>query len=243
VSSARRFCFTLVTLVSGLLASTAWATAITYVAPATTANGSSSILTTDAYTANLGYAFQTGSAGPYDIDWITLELTSGAVSASGTFKIAIHAATDSTTSAVASATAHATDTVNFTTPNTGNTPFTLNLTAADLPNISNYQLLANTAYALIVYNAAGSGIALRRTQGLADGTTNASYTVTNGFTMLDTFRNNGANYANTVGSHPNFHISFGANAVAAPVPPTVALLSTLLIGGLIHRRRQGATSK
>ncbi|MGA1677709.1 MAG: PEP-CTERM sorting domain-containing protein, partial [Pseudomonadales bacterium] len=104
-------------------------------------------------------------------------------------------------------------------------------------------LLANTAYALIVYNSTGAGVALRRTQGLADGTTNASYTVTNGFTMLDTFRNNGANYTNAAGSYPNFHISFGANAVAAPVPPTVALLSTLLIGGLIRRRRRGATSK
>ncbi|MGA0840462.1 MAG: PEP-CTERM sorting domain-containing protein, partial [Pseudomonadales bacterium] len=224
------------------LASTAWATAITYVAPATAPNGSSSIPTSTSYTSNLGYAFQTGSAGPYDIDWITLQLQTNSTATTGSFKIAIHAATNSTTSAVAAATAYATDLVTFSLSGVSGSQLTLNLTAADLPNITNYQLLANTAYALIVYNTS-TPLALRRTQGLADGTTNASYTVTNGFTMLDTFRNNGANYTNAAGSYPNFHISFGANAVAAPVPPTVALLSTLLIGGLIRRRRRGATSK
>jgi hypothetical protein len=36
-------------------------------------------------------------------------------------------------------------------PGTTSTNFTLNLTAAELPNITAYQLLSNTSYSLIAY--------------------------------------------------------------------------------------------
>ncbi|MFM2171945.1 MAG: hypothetical protein RI957_2174 [Verrucomicrobiota bacterium] len=200
-------------------------------------NGSSSIPTSTSYTSNLGYAFKTGSSGTFDIDWINLELTSGAASGSGTFKIALHATDNETAySAVASSTAYATDTVSFTTPATSNTPFVLELNATLLSNISGYSLQGNTAYALFVYNATGSAVALRRLQGLADGTTNNAYTVTNGFTMLDTFRNNGPNYSNSPGSYPAFAISFGTTE-AIPEPSALALLSVFVGCGLVRRHR------
>ena len=129
---------------------------------------------------------------------------------------------------------YATDTVSFTPAATG--PLTLNLTSADLPNITGYQLLSNTAYALIVYN--GSELGLDRTTGYADQTTNDKYTVTNGFTMLDTFRLNTPNYTNIPGSYVTFHISFGQTAAATvSEPSSIALLLPALVGGLALRRR------
>lgn len=204
-------------------------------------NGSSSIQTGTTYTTNLGYAFKTGSSGTFDIDWMKLELTSGAALGSGSFKIWINGTNNDTVySAVASSTGHAADTVSFTTPATSNTPFTLTLAAADFPNISAYSLLPNTAYSLFVNSASGSGIALRRVQGLADGTTNDAYTVTNGFTMLDTFRNNTPNYANSQGppvSYAAFAISFGGEVSAVPETSNMAFLAVLVGSGLVRRHR------
>jgi len=237
VRSAASFCFTIVAMTLGTFLSSASASVVTYVAPGTASNGSSSVPTSSLYTSNLGYAFLTGSSGPYDIDWVTLEMFSNTTATSGSFKIAIHGTTNTTAySAVADATAYATDTVNITLPGTSSTLFTVNLTAADLPNISNYQLLSNTGYSLIIYNAS-AGLALRRTQGLASGTTNASYTVSNGFTMLDTFRNNTANYENSPGSFVNFHISFGGTASSVVPEPSSMALWTLLFGGVVRRCR------
>jgi hypothetical protein len=67
--------------------------------------------------------------------------------------------------------------------------------------------------------------------------------VTNGFTMLDTFRNNIPNYANSQGppvSYAVFAMSFGFEAV--PEPSTCAsLLAGLACGGyLVSRRRKRA---
>ena len=223
-------------MVFGAFASSALGATVAYVSLPTAANGSSTIPTSAAYTSNLGYAFKTGSSGTFDIDWVNLQLTSGVSSGSGTFKIAIHGTNNDTAySAVASSTAYATDTVSYTTPATSNTPFSLQLTATDLPNISVYSLQSNTAYSLFVYNSSGS-LALRRVQGLADGTTNDAYDVTNGFTMLDTFRNNTPNYTNAPASYVAFPISFGTTQ-AIPEPSALALFSLIVGCGLLRRRR------
>jgi hypothetical protein len=234
---AKSFCLPLVTIVCGMLASSVSAATITYVTHLDPANGSSTFPTATAYTSNLGYAFKTGPSGPFDIDWVKLGLTSGSSNASRSFKIAIHGTDNETPySAVANATAYATDTVTVTLPGTINTPFEVTFTAADIPNITSFQLQSNTAYSMFVYNASAD-IALRRTQGYANGTTNGKYTVTSGFTMLDTFRNNSPNFAANSSSYPSFHISFGATASppgAVPEPTTMAMW-TLFVGGGVFR--------
>jgi hypothetical protein len=72
---------------------------------------------------------------------------------------------------------------------------------------------------------------------LANGTTNDEYDVTNGFTMLDTFRNNTPNYASSGSSYVAFPISFGTT-VAVPEPSVLALFSIFLGGGLLRRHRK-----
>lgn len=226
----------------GALASPALGATVAYVSlPSGLTNGSSSISTGTLYTTNLGYAFKTGPSGNFDVDWIKLELTSGASLGSGSFKISIHG-TDNDTAylAVPNSTVYAADTVTYTTPATSNTPFELTLAAADIPNISAYSLLPNTAYSILVNSLSGSGLALRRVQGLANGTTNGMYDVTNGFTVLDTFRNNTPNYSNSSGPPPSyavFGISFGTTA-AVPEPSSLALFSMFVGGSLLRRHRR-----
>jgi hypothetical protein len=66
--------------------------------------------------------------------------------------------------------------------------------------------------------------------------------VTNGFTVLDTFRNNTPNYSNSPGSYAAFAMSFGTTQ-ATPIPEidpsgvgsVLALVSGAL--GLLERRR------
>jgi hypothetical protein len=219
---------------------------ITYVTPKNAPNGSSSIATGTAYTTNLGYAFKTGSSGPFDIDWITMNLTSTAAAGSASFKISIHGTNNETAyQAIPNSTVYASDTVTVTTPGTSGTPFDVTFTSADIPNITNFQLASNTAYSLFVNSQSGASIALRRTQGLAANTTNDEYTVTSGFVMLDTFRNNTPNYAPTAGSYATFAMSFGGTAAASsavPEPATLAI-STLVVGcTLIRRYRRGRRS-
>lgn len=145
--------------------------------------------------------------------------TGSSTATSGSFKLALHGTNNATPySAIPNATAYATDTVNFVMPGVVSSPLDLSLTAAQIPNITSYSLLANTAYSLFIYNGT-SGVALRRTTGYANGTTNDKYTVTNGFTVIDTFRNNGPNYSNIAGSYPTFAISFGANSAPTPSAP------------------------
>jgi hypothetical protein len=211
-----------------------FATDIALFGPGQAANGSSSIGTVTAYTTNLGVAFLTGGSGPFNMDWVTLGLTS-AITGAGTFKLAIHDSTSTTPYVgVAGTTAYATDTVSFTRPATAGTAFSLTLRAADIPNVSGYSMLANTAYTLFVYNTSGS-LALNRTQDLANGTTNAFYTVSNGFVALDTFRNNTANYTNAANSFPGFHIAFGQTVV--PEPSTWALGGIATIFCVALRKR------
>jgi hypothetical protein len=223
---------------------------ITFVTLKNAPNGSSSIQSgTDYTTTNLGYAFKTGSSGSFDIDWVTMNLTSGAAAGSTvSFKISIHG-TDNETAylALPNSTVHATDTVTFTTLAAANQPFDKTFTSADSPNITSFPLLSNTAYSLFVNGSVGS-IALRRTQGLTANTANDAYTVTNGFVMLDTFRNNSPQYKTST-TDPNTEValamSFGGTASApsaVPEPATLAI-STLVVGGtLVRRYRRGRRS-
>lgn len=200
---------------------------VTYVMPTEVSNSNANFPSASAsatYNQNFGYAFQTGS-GTYDIDWINVGLnTSSVTTGSGSVKIALHGTNNSTAySAVASSTAYATDTVNFTMPNTSATSFLLSLTAAQLPNISSFTMQANTSYALILY-APSVNIGMQRKTGLANGTTNGFYTVSSGFTMLDTFRNNSANYSNNASSFPTIDLAFGSNAVPEPASGVMAII-------------------
>jgi hypothetical protein len=226
----------IVLMVFGGLASSALGSLVTYITPTNATNGSSSVPTGTAYTSNLGYAFMTGSSGDFQIDWASLEMNGGGATP-GSFQIAIHGTNNDTAySAVANSTVYATDRVSFTFPGTSPTAFTLNLTSVELPNITGYRLEPNTAYSLIVYSPS-SPVALRRTTGFADGTTNDEYTVTNGFTMLDTFRNNTPNYSNSAGSYPTFAISFGGEISAIPEPGQSVGLASLLASALLLRYR------
>jgi hypothetical protein len=208
------------------------AKAFTFIAPLDAANGSASIQAGTTYTTNLGYAFITGPSGPFDIEGINISLTSGASSGSGSFKISLNG-TDNTTpySAVASSTVYAADTVSFSTPATANTPFDLILTAADLPNITAYQLLSNTPYSLFVNSQSGSGIALRRTQGLSSNT-NDRYAVSNDFTMLDTFRNNSPHYRTNLSSTTSY-VTFHMSLLGSSGPPPADVPGPLPILGVL----------
>lgn len=227
-------------------ASSALGGIVTYVTPTNASNSNANLPTGVNYNNNMGYAFTTGPSGVFDIDWVNLDLNTSALTAgAGSITVAIHAASNNTVySAVASSTAYATDTVSFTMPGTTSTAFTLNLTAAELPNISTYQLQPSTSYALILYNSPGIGI--RRTTGLANGTTNGNYTVSNGFTMLDTFRNNSANYTNNANSYPTVGISFGSGSLVTAATPEPAgfLLGGVPalagVGALLRRRERPA---
>ena len=173
------------------------------------------------YTQNFGVAFTTGSSGPYTMGWVKLALnTSSVTTGAGSLKLALHATNNSTAySAVAVATVHAVDTINFTMPTTTSTPFTLTLTSADIPNITGFAMSAGTAYALIAY-APSVNIGMMRQGGYANGTTNNNYTVSNGFSALDTFRNNSANYRINDTSYPTLSFSFGTTAASPPGAPT-----------------------
>jgi hypothetical protein len=213
--------------------------AITYITPTALPNSNANWpFLNGSYTQNFGIAFLTGSSGPFNIDWVDLGLnTSTSTQASASLTVALRSTTNTTAySAVAGATEHAKDTVNFTKPTTTSTSFTLNLTSAMLPNISAFSLQATTSYALILY-APDVNIGMGRTTGYASGTTNNFYTVTNGFTMLTTFRNNN-NYFNNANSYPSLAISFGATAAdPSPVPePSTLGIGALFVGGGLLRR-------
>ena len=172
------------------------------------------------------------------MDWVTLGLnTSSVVTGSGTFKLSLRDTTNTTAySAAAGSTEYAVDTVSFTMPTTTSTSFTLNLTSADIPNITNYAMGASTSYALIMYNQSVN-IGVGRTTGYAQNTTNGFYTLTNGFTALNTFRNNNT-YFNNSSSYPSLQISFG-NTVPVPEPSTWAMagIATLVIAYRARRKQ------
>ena len=187
------------------------------------------------YAQNFGVAFTTGSAGGFKISWIDLDLnTSGQTATTVSLTVALHDATNSTAySAVAGSTAYATDTVSISMPGTTSTQFVANLTT-QLVNIRQYAMSANTSYALVLY-APNLNIGIMRETGLANGTTNNSYTTSNGFTALDTFRNNTANYTNSSGSYPALGIAFGTTVSAVPGSGAIALAA---VPGLLGFRRR-----
>lgn len=230
----------------GVLASTACDSialggTISYIAPVNAPNSNANWPGGTSFSNNYGIAFTTGSSGPFDIDWIDLGLnTSSVASGSASLTIALRNATNDTAySAVAGTTEFARDTVSFSMPTATSTGFALNLGSAQLPNISAYSLASNTSYALILY-APTVSIGMGRTTGFANGTTNNFYTVSNGFTMLDTFRNNLPNYSNNATSFPTLAISFGANSTSAVPEPSTVILGSLVTGamGFVSRRRK-----
>lgn len=234
-------------VVSTACNSVAWGATISYISPTDAMNSNATWPAVNGtYTQNFGIAFTTGNTGTYDIDWIKLGLnTSGVTTGSASLTIALRNTTNSTPySAVAGTTEHAKDTVSFSMPTTSATAFTLNLTSAQLPNISSFAMQSNTSYALILYAPSGNIGMMRRT-GYANGTTNNFYTVTNGFTMLDTFRNNIANYTNITNSYPSLDISFGKeNFSAVPEPSSMALFGLGTLGlGYYARRKAKAKAK
>jgi hypothetical protein len=219
-------------LASMAVATTALATNVTWFgSPAVNSNATFSSGT--GYTNNYGVAFTTGSSGTFTMSWLDLQLGQGSTVGNWTLTVALHDTTNSTAySAVAGSTAYATDTVTITA---GGTYFTANLTAAQLPNITSFAMQANTSYALILYDATSTS-AISRTTGYASGTTNDFYTVGNGFTALNTFRNN-STYTNNTNSYPTLGISFGATASAVPGSGAMAMLGLSAISGLRRRRR------
>ncbi|MGA1518204.1 MAG: hypothetical protein ACO396_10580, partial [Phycisphaerales bacterium] len=210
------------------VATTAFATNVTWFGPSQAVNSNASFSASTGYTNNYGVAFTTGSSGTFTMSWLDLQLGQGSTVGNWTLTVALHDTTNSTAySAVAGSTAYATDTVTITA---GGTYFTANLTAAQLPNIMSYAMAANTSYALIIYDATSTS-AISRTTGYASGTTNDFYTVGNGFTALNTFRNN-STYTNNTNSYPTLGISFGATASALPASGAMAMHGLLAIPGL-----------
>jgi hypothetical protein len=210
--------------------------AVTWFGPSNTPNSNANWPAINGtYTQNFGVAFKTGPSGPYAMDWATIILsTSSVTTGSASFTLELRNTTNATAySAVAGTTSYATDVISFTMPTTTNTNFILSLTAADIPNISSYEMAADTAYSLILY-APSHNIGMGRTTGYTNGTTNNNYTVNSGFSALDTFRNNAPNYANTANSYPSLAISFGENTV--PEPTSIVL--TMLASGVMLLRRK-----
>jgi hypothetical protein len=217
-------------------------TKTTWVDDTSTSNGNVNWPSQDGtYTRNFGIAFSTGNtSASYNIGWIDIGLnTSISTASSASFKVALHQATNSTPySAVAASTAYATDVVSFSKPTTTSTPFTLQLTSAQLPNITSYAMNPATSYALIVYSPDVS-IGMMRTTGssYANGTTNNAYTVSNGFAMLTTLRSN-SYYSNTTGSYPALDFAFGNFASPpAPVPAPLGVAGLAAMASNVRRLR------
>ena len=176
--------------------------------PTAVDNGGGTFTVNASYTSNYGVAFKTGASGPYRMQWVKLNLTSGLASSNITVKLSLRDTTNSTAySAVAGANEYAVDTLNITTPTTANTPFTLNLDPTTIPNIAAYTMSADTSYALIL-NGASANLAIRRTNGYLPNTTNNYYTLNDGFTVLNTFKNT-AIYMATSTNYPSLHFFFG----------------------------------
>jgi hypothetical protein len=215
------------------------ATNETWFGPSSPHNSNATIPSGTSYTSNFGVAFVAGSAGDNSIDWLQFDLnTAGQLDGAASFKVELRNTTnDVAYSAVAGTTSYALDSVSFSMPTTSSTYFSLFLDSTAIPNISSYSLVSGQSYALIVYDRS-HGIAIARTSGLAQNTTNDYYTTSNGFQALDTFRNNTPNYSNTTGSYPAFRIAFGSTT-AIPEPSATAILaglSGLTFVTLVRRR-------
>lgn len=206
-------------------------------APSASSNSNATWTAGGTSAQHFGVAFKTGStSSSYSMDSLRIGLnTSGVTSGSGTLKVSLRNTTNTTAySAVAGTTLHAEDTITFTSPTTSNTNFFIELGPLDLPNISAFDMSADTGYALVLWGPSAN-FGIQRTTGYANGTTNNFYTVNEGFVALDTFRNGTANWTNTASSYPTLSIAFGTNVV--PEPSTVALLG-FSVAGLAFRTRR-----
>jgi hypothetical protein len=230
---------TIVSLIAGQAFA---ATSTTWITPTGSSNSNANLPAGTTYTSNFGIAFTTGSDGPFNMDWLTLGLSTSTVTAgTASLKVALRNTNNTTAySAVAGTTEYAMDTVTFSMPTTTATNFNLELDAAEFPNISGYVMAANTTYALIVYNPT-QNIGLQRHTGYANGTTNDFYTVTEGFTVIDTFRSNSANYSNNSSSFPTLAFSFGEMS-AIPEPGSLVSLSVLVSSAAFLRTRRKASA-
>jgi hypothetical protein len=214
---------------------------VTWFAPTQPGNSNANFPTGTLYSNNFGVAFQTGPGSGYAVDWVSLLLNTSTVSGgpTATVKLSLRDTTNATAySAVAGSTEYAVDTLSFQLPTTTSTNFTLALDEAQIPNIANYVMSGNTAYALILYDPSVN-FGMGRQTGYALNTTNNYYTVGAGFTALDTFRNNTANYSNNANSFPTLSISFGSTQTV-PVPSTLALAVAMVPGWWFARRRRQA---
>lgn len=226
-------------VMSGLVDHAAHAALITWFAPTDVVNSNANFPGGTNYTNNFGVAFKTGANISYSLDWVKLNLNSSNVAGgNATVKLALRDTTNATAySAVAGTTEYAVDTISFTVPPTTSTPFDLNLDASLIPNVASYVMSGNTAYSLILYSPTVN-IGLGRRTGYANGTTNNFYTVSEGFTALDTFRNNIPNYSNSASSFPTLGISFGRTE-SVPEPSSLALAVGGIVGWRLMARRRG----
>lgn len=227
----------LITAAASLLAGPALA-ATTWIAPLMTNSNANWPAVNGAFNQNYGIAFKTGSAGPFSMDWLQLRLSSSNVTGgpTATLKVALRNTTnDIAYSAVAGTTEYALDTVSFTLPATTSTYFDVNFDPLGIPNLAAFEMQPNTSYALILYSPSVN-IGMARQSGYANGTTNDQYTTSEGFAVLDTFRNNLPNYSNNTSSYPSLAISFGA-ASAVPEPGPCVYLAAFAGGSLLFRRR------
>ena len=218
------------------------ASVVTWVTPP--ASNSNATFTVNAnYTTNYGIAFTTGASGPFSIDFVTIGLSSSTIGGqTGTFKVSLRNTTNTTAySAAAGSTEYAVDTVSYTEPATTPTNFDLALTASQLPNISAYEMAANTSYALIIYDASLSTTGIQRTTGFAQGSTNDQYTVAGGFSMLNTFKNNNQ-FTNNASSYPTLSITFGGTSGQpsgqVPEPTSLAIFGLGSTLALLRARRR-----
>lgn len=227
----------LITAAASLLAGPAFA-ATTWIGPLGVNSNANWPTVNGAFNQNFGIAFKTGSAGPFSMDWLNLKLNSSGVSGgpTATLKVALRNTTnDIAYSAVAGTTEYALDTVSFTLPATTSTAFDVEFDLLEIPNLAAFEMQPNTSYALILYSPSVN-IGMMRQTGHANGTTNDKYTTSEGFAVLDTFRNNTANYTNNASSFPTLAISFGA-ASAVPEPGPCVYLAAFAGGSLLFRRR------
>ena len=195
---------------------------------------------------SFGYVFKTGLSGPYPIDWVELDLYTSSYTGGGpvSLTLSLKDANGLTPySARAGTTTYASDTFSFNTPTTINTFFKLSLTSAQLPNITAYDLAANTGYALVLSNISVSLAMARKTTGGVANSANSLYTVGEGFTVLNTLRNNNTAQAIQPGDTA-YAISFGATSNPVVPEPGTWAAAALLLGaaGYVRWRNRSKTS-
>ncbi|MGI9176888.1 MAG: PEP-CTERM sorting domain-containing protein [Pirellulales bacterium] len=217
------------------------AATVTWFGPSQAANSNATWTSGSTSAQNYGVAFVSGTASGYSMDWLQIGLnTSSVTTGSGSLVVDLVNTTNLTPySAVPGTTLYASDTISFTCPPTTATAFTVSLTPAGFPNISNFSMTGTTGYALRLWGPSGA-FGIMRTTGYANGTTNNFYSVSDGFVALDTFRNSTANYTNNTNSYPTLSIAFGTTAVPEPSTYAMAFAGVACGGYSMWRLRKRA---